>query len=105
VAVVKGRRKTFDSGSYYIRFTGSDGNQKYRPVGKDPAVARAQQIAKQSELDSGAAGIEVKVTDPTAKEGNPLADAFKRPGHPGMDNNCKRIIPADQEPSRLTQSH
>ena len=46
VAIVKGRRKTFGSGSYYIRFTGPDGNQPHKPVGKDPAVARARQIAK-----------------------------------------------------------
>jgi hypothetical protein len=51
VAVVKGRRKRFDSVAYYIRFTGPDGKQKFKGVGNDPALARTKQIEKQFELD------------------------------------------------------
>ena len=54
VAIVNDRRRTFDSGNYggyFIRYTRPDGKQTYEPVGKDPAGARAKQIAKQAELE------------------------------------------------------
>ena len=55
VAIVNDRRRTFDNGNcggYFIRYTRPDGKQTYEPAGKDPAAARAQQIAKQAELES-----------------------------------------------------
>jgi hypothetical protein len=51
VAIVSDRRRTIDSGNcggYFVRYTRPDGKQTYEPVGKDPAGARAKQIAKQA---------------------------------------------------------
>ncbi len=76
VAIVNDRRKIFGSGRYYIRFTGSDGKQKKEGAWKDPAVAKRMQIAKQAELEAAQSGINVKVIDPTMKDGTFLADSI-----------------------------
>jgi hypothetical protein len=68
VAVVNGRRKTFDSGLYDLRFTDPDGKQKFTNSGRDPAAARAKQLVKQTEPDAEASGVEVTLTDPTRKK-------------------------------------
>lgn len=64
VTIVNERRRTFDNGncgSYFIQYTRADGKQTYEPAGKDPAAARAKQIAKQAELESKKAGVNVSV--------------------------------------------
>jgi|GEM_PF-6258402 integrase len=63
VAWVKKRRKTFDDGTYHLRLKGPTGKQMYVPVGADPGVARAKQIAKQAELDAVTTGVKVTVSD------------------------------------------
>jgi integrase len=68
---VNDRRRTFDSGScggYFVRYTRPDGKQTYEPAGKDPATARAKQIAKQAELEGKKAGVKLSVEDPTRKK-------------------------------------
>ena len=78
VAVVNGRRKTFDSGLYYLRFTDPDDKQKFTSAGRDPAATRAKQLVKQTELDAEASGVEVTLTDPTRKKGTTLADSIAK---------------------------
>jgi len=67
VAIVNDRRRTFEDsncGGYFIRYTRPDGKQTYDSAGKDPAAARAKQIAKQAELESKKAGVKVNVEAP-----------------------------------------
>lgn len=71
VAIVNYRRRTIDSGNcggYFVRYTRPDGKQTHEPAGKDPAVARARQIAKQAELEGNKAGITVSVEAPHQKK-------------------------------------
>lgn len=71
VAIVNERRRTLDDGNcggYFIRYTRPDGKQTYESAGKDPAGARARQIAKQAELEGNRAGISMSAEAPQQKK-------------------------------------
>ncbi len=79
VAIVNNRRRAIDDGScggYFVRYTKPDGKQTYEPAGKDPAAARAKQIAKQAELESKKSGVVVSVEDPHQQKTHLLVDSF-----------------------------
>ena len=56
-AEYKGRKKTFQSGTYYLRYL--DGTNKFESVGPDPSVAMARRIERSSYLDAKSAGLAV----------------------------------------------
>jgi integrase/recombinase XerD len=92
VAIFRDRRRTFDNcdcGGYSIRFTNPSGKQTYEPVGKDPAVARARQIAKQAELASRKAGVVVNVEEPTKQETTLLADSITQYNNFTKENKAR----------------
>jgi len=94
VAIVNDRRRTFDNstcGGYFIRYTRPDGKQTYDPAGKDPAAARAKQIAKQAELESKKAGVKVSVEAPhQTKAQLRLADSIDEYNNFIKDNKRKK---------------
>ena len=79
VAVVRGRRKTFDNGNfggYFLRYTPPDGKQTYESVGKNPEIARARQLEKQLELKSKREGLKVALQEHRDTPQTSLADAI-----------------------------
>jgi integrase len=78
VAEFNGRRKTFTSGTYYLRYL--DGIQRYEAVGRDASVAMQRRIERSSYLESKAAGLSVaEPTKPVAPTVGPtLAETIER---------------------------